>query len=69
MELTSEPIKEFCAVEHTLLLGDAELSSVKSEVKVELPLKKLKKRRQDTLDTLHISTTPAKRRRVNRVMQ
>lgn len=52
MDLTQEPVKEFCATEHSLLLDIAELSSLKSEAST---LRESKKCGQRALDTPHIS--------------
>jgi len=64
MELTPESIEEFHTTEHSLLLGDTELSSLKSEVEAEASLsKRPKKRGQHALDTSHISAMPAKKKK------
>lgn len=64
MELTSESIKGFRAAKRSLLLGDTELSSLKSEVEAEASRSKgLKKRGQNALDTPSISATPAKKKK------
>jgi len=60
MDLTPESIEEFHTAKHSLLLGEAELSSLKSEVKTGVSTsKKLKKHGQRALGAPHISVTSA----------
>jgi len=63
MELTPESIEEFHTTERSLL-GDSELSFLKSEVEAKLSLsKRPKKRGQHALDASHISATPVKKKK------
>jgi hypothetical protein len=63
MGLTLESVKEFHTAECSLLLGDVELSLLKSEVEVEAPPSKSKKRGLHALDAVHISPTPTKKKK------
>lgn len=64
MGLTPESVEEFRAAKHSLLLGDAEISSLKLEVEAEVPpSKRSKKRGQQALDDSHISAVPVKRKK------
>jgi len=50
MDLMPESVEEFRAAEHSLLLDEAELSSLKSKIEAEAPTsKKSKKRDQGAL--------------------
>ena len=66
MKLTLESVEEFRGARRSLLLGGAELSSLKLEVEAEaLASKKPKKRGRRALDTPH-STSPAKKKKGER---
>lgn len=61
MDLIPESIEEFHSTERSLLLGNTELSSLKSEVEADTSLlKKSKKRGRHALDT---PATPAKKKK------
>ncbi|KAF9782877.1 hypothetical protein BJ322DRAFT_1009302 [Thelephora terrestris] len=64
MDLTPESIEEFRAAERSLLLSDAEISSLKLEVEAEASLlKKSNKRNRRTSDISHISAAPTKKKK------
>ncbi|KAF9786829.1 hypothetical protein BJ322DRAFT_1106930 [Thelephora terrestris] len=64
MDLTPESIEEFRATERSLLLSDAEISSLKLEVEAEASLlKKSNKCNRRTSDISHISAAPTKKKK------
>jgi len=63
MELTPESIEEFHTTECSLLLGNTELSLLKSEVEADVPLLESKKHGKHTLDNPGILDIPAKKKK------
>jgi len=63
MELMPESIEEFRAAECSLLLGNTELSLLKSEVETEVPPPEPKKRGKRALDNPGNLATPAKKKK------
>ena len=63
MEPTPESIEEFRTTKCSLLLGNTELSLLKSEVEADVPLLESKKHGKCTLDNPGILDVPAKKKK------